>query len=130
MTRGCLAGTSVCFISNVGKVYPCGYLPVSAGDTLTEPFSSIWNSSAVFRQLRNADAYEGKCGVCRYEAICGGCRARAYAATGNFMSEEPFCQYQPEGEGRRSDIAGTTSEVGGVTLPTGSRPRAIRLQQV
>src|SRR5437879_5821585 len=33
MTRGCLAGTSVCFVSNEGEVYPCGYLPVSAGDT-------------------------------------------------------------------------------------------------
>ena len=33
MTRGCLAGTAVCFVSNVGEVYPCGYLPVSAGGT-------------------------------------------------------------------------------------------------
>src|SRR5262249_38274489 len=32
MTRGCLAGTSVCFVSNEGAVYPCGYLPVRAGD--------------------------------------------------------------------------------------------------
>ena len=63
----------MCFISNVGKVYPCGYLPVSAGDTRTQPFNEIWNSSEVFGRLRNPDAYEGKCGVCRYEAICGGC---------------------------------------------------------
>ena len=97
MTRGCLAGTSVCFISNLGQVYPCGYLPVSAGDTRSQPFSDIWNGSPVFARLRDPDAYEGKCGVCRYEAICGGCRARAYAATGNFMSEEPFCTYQPDG---------------------------------
>jgi heme b synthase len=103
MTRGCLAGTSVCFISNVGKVYPCGYLPVSAGDTLTQAFSEIWNASPIFTQLRNADAYEGKCGVCRYEAICGGCRARAYAATGNIMSEEPFCLYQPQGRWAMGD---------------------------
>ena len=48
MTRGCLAGTAVCFISNVGKVYPCGYLPVSAGDTQALPFSEIWNASPVF----------------------------------------------------------------------------------
>jgi MoaA/NifB/PqqE/SkfB family radical SAM enzyme len=33
MTRGCLAGTAVCFISNEGDVYPCGYMPVSAGST-------------------------------------------------------------------------------------------------
>ena len=32
MTKGCLAGTGVCFISHEGEVYPCGYLPVIAGD--------------------------------------------------------------------------------------------------
>ena len=25
-----------------------------------------------------------------------GCRARAFAATGDYMSEEPFCIYQPK----------------------------------
>jgi hypothetical protein len=24
-----------------------------------------------------------------------GCRARAFAATGNYLDEEPFCVYQP-----------------------------------
>jgi hypothetical protein len=24
-----------------------------------------------------------------------GCRARAYAATGDFLAEEPFCVYEP-----------------------------------
>jgi heme b synthase len=96
MTRGCLAGTSVCFISNEGLVYPCGYLPVSAGDTRVQPFEDIWRASRVFEQLRNPGAYEGKCGECRYLAICGGCRARAYAATGSFLAEEPFCTYEPE----------------------------------
>ena len=96
MTRGCLAGTSVCFISNEGAVYPCGYLPVSAGDTRSMQFSDIWNDSPVFAQLRDFKAYQGKCGECRYGAICGGCRARAYAATGSFLAEEPFCSYQPD----------------------------------
>ena len=95
MTRGCLAGTSVCFISNEGAVYPCGYLPVSAGDTRVQRFADIWNESPVFRDLRDPEALEGKCGACRYEALCGGCRARAYAATGSFLAEEPFCSYQP-----------------------------------
>jgi radical SAM protein with 4Fe4S-binding SPASM domain len=96
MTRGCLAGTSVCFISNEGRVYPCGYLPVSAGDTRVQHFKDIWADSPVFELLRNPDALEGKCGECRYEAICGGCRARAYAATGSFLAEEPFCTYRPD----------------------------------
>ncbi len=96
MTRGCLAGTSVCFISNEGAVYPCGYLPVSAGDTRSSSFADIWNDSPVFAQLRDFKSYEGKCGECRYGAICGGCRARAYAATGSFLAEEPFCSYRPD----------------------------------
>ena len=96
MTRGCLAGTSVCFISNEGRVYPCGYLPVSAGDTRVQRFADIWNDSPVFQQLRDRDAYEGKCGECRYQGICGGCRARAYAATGSFLEEEPFCMDRPD----------------------------------
>jgi MoaA/NifB/PqqE/SkfB family radical SAM enzyme len=25
-----------------------------------------------------------------------GCRARAYAANGNYMAEEPFCVYEPK----------------------------------
>lgn len=104
MTRGCLAGTNVCFISNVGEVYPCGYLPVSAGDTRVQTFADIWNGSPVFRQLRDPAALEGKCGACRYEAICGGCRARAYAATGSFLAEEPFCTYQPATDTRRSNL--------------------------
>lgn len=96
MTRGCLAGTSVCFISNLGEVYPCGYLPVSAGDTRVERFADIWDHSPVFEQLRNPKSLEGKCGECRYEGVCGGCRARAYAATGSFLAEEPFCTYRPD----------------------------------
>jgi len=96
MTRGCLAGTAVCFVSNEGAVYPCGYLPVSAGSTRTDTFANIWNTSEVFRQLRDPDALEGKCGDCRFQALCGGCRARAYAATGSFLAEEPFCLYRPD----------------------------------
>jgi heme b synthase len=100
MTRGCLAGTGVCFISNEGAVYPCGYLPVSAGDTRVQRFADIWNASEVFQLLRDPSAYTGQCGDCRYEAICGGCRARAYAATGSFLAEEPFCTYRPDSDRR------------------------------
>jgi len=31
MTKGCLAGTGVCFVSHKGQVFPCGYLPLEAG---------------------------------------------------------------------------------------------------
>ncbi|MCU0847985.1 MAG: radical SAM protein [Spirochaetes bacterium] len=97
MTRGCLAGTGVCFISYRGEVQPCGYLPVSAGNVTENKFSDIWNGSAMFSELRDFNLLTGKCGICEYRGFCGGCRARAYYATGDYLAEEPFCVYIPEG---------------------------------
>jgi radical SAM protein with 4Fe4S-binding SPASM domain len=95
MTKGCLAGTAVCFISNQGEVYPCGYLPALAGDLKKQPFADIWENSVVFNQLRDVNNLKGKCGCCEFRNVCMGCRARAFAATGNYLDEEPFCVYQP-----------------------------------
>jgi len=95
MTKGCLAGTGVCFISHEGEVYPCGYLPVVAGDLCKQTFLDIWENSTVFHELRDTSGLKGKCGCCEFRNVCMGCRARAYAATGDFMDEEPFCVYQP-----------------------------------
>jgi len=95
MTKGCLAGTGVCFISHQGEVYPCGYLPVLAGDLRTHTLAEIWEHAEVFQQLRDTDNLKGKCGRCEFRNICLGCRARAYAATGDYLAEEPFCIYEP-----------------------------------
>ena len=105
MTKGCLAGTGVCFISHQGEVYPCGYLPALAGDLRKQTFADVWDNSAVFAQLRDTDGLKGKCGCCEFRNVCMGCRARAYAATGDFMDEEPFCVYQPKAAvvGKRED---------------------------
>ncbi len=96
MTKGCLAGTAVCFISNQGEVYPCGYLPALAGDLKKLPFVEIWENSVVFNQLRDVNNLQGKCGCCEFRNVCMGCRARAFAATGNYLDEEPFCVYEPK----------------------------------
>ncbi|MDD4888598.1 MAG: radical SAM protein [Phycisphaerae bacterium] len=95
MTRGCLAGTSVCFISHTGDVFPCGYLPVSCGNVNELPFMTIWNDSSVFARLRDTGQLGGKCGVCEYSKVCSGCRARAHFAGGDYMGEEPYCAYVP-----------------------------------
>ncbi|MBI3267666.1 MAG: radical SAM protein [Planctomycetes bacterium] len=96
VTRGCLAGTGVCFVSHKGEVYPCGYLPVSAGNVRRERFADLWADAPVFRALRRTEDLGGKCGACEYRRICSGCRARAYSATRDYMAEEPFCVYQPK----------------------------------
>lgn len=95
MTKGCLAGTGVCFISHVGEVFPCGYLPALAGDLRRQSFAEIWKHSQVFADLRDTGKLGGKCGRCEFRNVCMGCRARAYAASGNYMDEEPFCVYEP-----------------------------------
>jgi radical SAM protein with 4Fe4S-binding SPASM domain len=95
MTKGCLAGSGVCFISFEGSVYPCGYLPVAAGDLKKQTFPEVWEKSGVFRLLRDSANLKGKCGCCEFRNVCMGCRARAYAATGDMLQEEPFCIYQP-----------------------------------
>jgi heme b synthase len=95
VTRGCLAGTGVCFISHRGEVQPCGYLPVSAGNVLKTPFGEIWEESTLFESLRDPDGLGGACGACEYRMVCGGCRARAFYATGDYLSEEPCCAYTP-----------------------------------
>ncbi|MCL2141617.1 MAG: heme b synthase [Methanimicrococcus sp.] len=95
MTKGCLGGISFGFISSIGEVNPCGYLPVSAGNVRHQSFKEIWENAKVFNDLRNYAAYKGKCGACEYKTVCGGCRARAYHETGDYMEEEPLCSYYP-----------------------------------
>ena len=95
ITRGCLAGTGFCFVSHRGSVQGCGYLDVEAGNVRKQPFSKIWASAPLFKQLRDLSNIKGKCGVCEYKRICGGCRARAYEATGDYLEAEPYCIYEP-----------------------------------
>ncbi len=95
MTKGCLAGTAVCFISRVGQVQPCGYLPVAAGNVREQPLSRIWREAELFAALRDPGRLEGKCGACEYKTVCAGCRARAYGVTGDYLAEEPYCIHVP-----------------------------------
>ena len=95
VTKGCLAGTAVCFVSHQGDVFPCGYLPVSAGNVTKQSLADIWATSDVFARLRDPDRLTGKCGCCEFKRVCGGCRARAFYQYGDFLAEEPFCEYTP-----------------------------------
>jgi len=94
-TRGCLGGVGFCFISHRGKVSPCGYLELDCGSVREHSLKWIWSHSSTFRALRDFKSYEGKCGFCKYVRICGGCRARAYYSSGNFLAEDPYCNYEP-----------------------------------
>jgi heme b synthase len=106
MSSGCLGGTGFCFISRKGEVHPCGYLPVEAGNLRERSFREIWESSPLFQDLRDRRKLKGKCGHCEYKVTCGGCRARAYAQSGDWLGEEPYCIHQPKAWKRKSPVSG------------------------
>lgn len=95
---GCSAGSRVANIDPWGNVYPCQFARSKdffIGNIREKPFSAIWGDDnhqvlAMFR-----DKYHlvtGKCSGCRYFQLCGGgCRVRAWAVSGNFSAEDPFC---------------------------------------
>lgn len=102
---GCLAGINICFVSHLGDVFPCGYLPLSTGNIKETPLSEIWSRSGLFGRMRKEELLEGKCGVCEYRTACGGCRARAYAYSGTELGEEPYCAYEPDGRKRAGALS-------------------------
>ena len=92
----CLAGLSYCRISPEGDVTPCPYMPVSAGNVRGQAFGDVWRHSELLKSLRTP-ALKGKCSTCDYRLLCGGCRARAYAARKDYLEEDPWCHYVPDG---------------------------------
>ena len=92
-------GNGIMFISHTGEVWPSGFLPLSAGSVLdSDPFV-LYRHSRLFRSLRSTDLLHGRCGRCEYRETCGGSRARAFAATGDPLGEDPLCSYQPAAVG-------------------------------
>ncbi len=105
-TRGVNAGNGFAFVSHTGEVFPSGFLPIRAGSIRTQGLADIYRDSKLFRQLRDPEALLGRCGRCEYRGICGGSRSRAYALTGNYLATDPWCGYQPAGNGRHAAAGG------------------------
>ena len=90
-------GNGVMFISHTGDVSPSGFLPLSAGNVRQTDVVDLYRSTPLFRSLRSASQLGGRCGVCEYHSVCGGSRARAWAATGDALAQDPLCSYEPLG---------------------------------
>jgi MoaA/NifB/PqqE/SkfB family radical SAM enzyme len=86
-------GNGIMFISHTGDVCPSGFLPLAAGNVRTEHPLAIYRESALFVRLREADRFHGRCGACAFNWECGGSRARAFAASGDPLGEDPLCLY-------------------------------------
>lgn len=94
-SKGCIAGQVIALITQNGDVQPCSYFPRSAGNVKEKSFKEIWEDSELLLTLRDFTKYKGRCGECEYLNVCGGCRARADAIYGDYLAEEPFCNYIP-----------------------------------
>lgn len=90
-SKGCLAGGGILFVDAVGRVFPCGYLPLEVGDLRRQPLARILSESSMLASLRDTSLLGGRCKGCEFDAVCGGCRARAFGTDGELFGEEPSC---------------------------------------
>ena len=93
--RAVTDGNGFVFVDHVGNICPSGFLPIRAGNVRLDDVVAVYREHPLFRALRDPDKLGGRCGRCEWRHRCGGSRARAYAASGNPLAEDPGCAYQP-----------------------------------
>ena len=99
--RAVTDGNGFVFVDHVGNVCPSGFLPLRAGNVRTDDLVEVYRAHGLFQSLRDPNRLGGRCGVCEYRDCCGGSRARAWAATGDPLAEDPGCAWQPDTGARR-----------------------------
>ncbi len=93
--KGSTCGKLSLHLEPDGEATPCGFLPLSAGNVLTDGLEAVWATSPALRQMREKTP-QGKCTTCEVYGEClGGCTARAFAATGAFNAPDPHCWRDP-----------------------------------
>jgi radical SAM protein len=93
-TKGTRDGKGIVFVSHDGHVYPAGFLPLAVGSVRERNLVELYRESPLLLEIRAA-RFRGRCGSCEYRDLCGGSRARAYAASGDPLAEDPACPYVP-----------------------------------
>ena len=93
-TKGTRDGRGIVFVSSTGDVTPAGFLPIALGNVRERSLVEIYRDDPLLRDIRAA-RFGGKCGWCEYRDLCGGSRARAHAASGDPLAEDPACAYAP-----------------------------------
>lgn len=93
-TKGTRDGRGILFVAHDGDVTPSGFLPLRLGSVRDHDLVDLYREHPLLRRIRAAD-FAGRCGGCVYRELCGGSRARAYAASGDPLGEDPACGFQP-----------------------------------
>jgi radical SAM protein with 4Fe4S-binding SPASM domain len=95
--RAVTDGNGFVFVDHTGNICPSGFLPLTAGNVRRDDLVAVYRASALFTALRDPAQLGGRCGRCEYRDACGGSRARAFAAAGDPLAEDPGCAWQPAG---------------------------------
>jgi radical SAM protein with 4Fe4S-binding SPASM domain len=90
----CVIGTDGLCIMPGGDVFPCRRFPVSIGNLLGDSLNRIWREDPILEALREKKNLKGRCGHCSIEG-CRGCRSLALSLTGDYLSENPHCSFNP-----------------------------------
>jgi radical SAM protein len=93
--RAVTDGNGFVFIDHRGEICPSGFLPIPVANARERDLVAVYREDPLFRALRDPTLLGGRCGRCEYRERCGGSRARAYAATGDPLAEDPGCAYEP-----------------------------------
>ena len=95
MTKGCLAGQAVCFVSHTGEVFPCGYLPVSSGNVKDMPLPEIWRRARSSPTCATTPSSKASAACCEYKQGLHGLPRPRLRRDANYLAEEPNCEYVP-----------------------------------
>jgi AdoMet-dependent heme synthase len=87
-------GSGILFVAYNGDIYPAGFLPLVIGNVGGGSLAEVYRSSDLLQRIRRG-AFAGRCGRCAWRDLCGGSRARACAASGDPLGEDPGCAYVP-----------------------------------
>jgi len=90
--QGTLDGDGIVFVGYDGTIRPGGLLPVKLGNVRRERLTDVYRDHPLLRAIRRRDL-SGQCGDCAWSEVCGGSRARAFAATGDPLGDDPACPY-------------------------------------
>ena len=93
--RAVTDGNGFVFVDHLGQICPSGFLPIPVANTRERDLVAVYREDPLFLALRDPARLGGRCGRCEYRERCGGSRARAYAATGDPLAEDPGCAYVP-----------------------------------
>lgn len=93
-SSGTRDGKGTLFVGHDGTLQPAGFLPLPLGNVRQDSPVEVYRHHPLLQALRRGN-FKDRCGRCEYIDACGGSRARAFAASGDPLGEDPACAYLP-----------------------------------